>query len=108
MSLLAPPIAFAIVLAVVQCSALLLKRLAARKSRPADGTGKAYACGEESPSTMIQPDYARVLPVAFFFTILHVVALVVATIPVGSMPETFIDLVFIFSAVVGLTVIFRG
>ena len=32
----------------------------------------------------VQPDYGQFFPFAFFFTILHVVALMVATVPAGT------------------------
>jgi NADH-quinone oxidoreductase subunit A len=55
---------------------------------------------------MIQPDYSQFFPFAFFFTVLHVVALVIATIPVA--PDTItIALVYILVASVGLLTLLR-
>ena len=71
-TLFAPPIAFALVLVAALCLSWALSRLAIRKSTPASGTTKPYACGEDSPTHMAQPNYTQFLPFAIFFTILHV------------------------------------
>jgi NADH-quinone oxidoreductase subunit A len=53
------------------------------KTKIISGKLKAYACGEDIPGRFVQPTY-HVFYIAFFFTILHVSVLVVATIPKGS------------------------
>ncbi len=44
---------------------------------------KNYACGEDYPGGRIQQSY-NFFHVAFFFTVLHVGALLIATAPVGN------------------------
>ncbi len=44
---------------------------------------KNYACGEDYPGGKIQQSY-NFFHVAFFFTVLHVGALLIATAPVGN------------------------
>jgi hypothetical protein len=89
----------------------LLGRLA--PSRRGGGEGlKPYACGEDKPDHMIQPDYGQFLPFAFFFTILHVVALTVATAggaAAGGLTAAAmaIAIVYILGAVVGLVILYR-
>lgn len=54
--------------------------LLAPKTNIIGGKLKAYACGEDIPGRFVQPTY-QLFYVAFFFTILHVSVLVVATVP---------------------------
>jgi NADH-quinone oxidoreductase subunit A len=77
---LQPPLAFLIMLGA--CGLLLagMRRLSGGRQRLTE----PYACGEELATHMIQPDYGQFLPFAFFFTILHVMALMAATIPVQT------------------------
>ena len=104
-SLLSPPIAFVIVLAAVWVFAFGLSRLALI------GTGakglEPYACGEDVTDHMIRPDYGQFLPFAIFFTLLHVTALVVATVPAVTLPSLFMAIVYLLGAVVALTVLYR-
>lgn len=51
-------------------------------SRQAKYKFEAYACGEEAPKEKVQQSY-DFFHVAFFFTILHVGALLIATAPMG-------------------------
>ena len=84
--LLSPPMAFAVILlAAVRPVAGVLSRLRASTAQaPRPGMTKPYACGEDVPDHMIQPDYGQFFPFAFFFTILHVVALMVTTVPAAT------------------------
>lgn len=105
---LSPPVAFAIMLAVMALMAVAFKALTF-KAPLGPGATKPYACGEES-NPMIQPDYRQFFPFAFFFTVLHVVALMVTTLPpldgVG-LGALMIGSVYILGAVVGLVVLYR-
>lgn len=105
--LLTPPLAFIIVLAV---SIFLLKVSSCFSARGKDTTGegrKGYACGEDFSNHLIQPDYSQFFPFAFFFTILHVVALTIATVPVENMTTFAIAVVYIGGAVIGLSILLR-
>jgi hypothetical protein len=105
---LLPPVALGILLLAVGALSLMLSRLAFRSpTAQAAGMTMPYSCGETLPTHMIQPDYAQFFPFAFFFTILHVVALMVTTVP-SEIASTFvIAIVYILGAVVGLTVLYR-
>jgi NADH:ubiquinone oxidoreductase subunit 3 (subunit A) len=111
--LLSPPVAFVILLGVGGLLYWCLGRLAP-KTRGAGEEGlKPYSCGEEMPSHMIQPNYGQFLPFAFFFTILHVVALMVTTAAgaatAGLTAAAFlIAAVYVVGAVVGLVVLYRN
>ncbi len=104
--LLSPPVAFVVMLAVVLLFAWAVKGLALKPKVHPDGLTKSYACGEDIPDAMIQPDYGQFVPFAFFFTILHVVALVVTTAPVAGSVAFVLAVGYILCAVVGLTVLY--
>lgn len=80
--LLSPPIAFLIFLALSFGLSAFSKRIAAR-GVDSDIKQSAYACGEDVEENQAQPDYTEFFKFAFFFTIIHVIALVVATDPGG-------------------------
>lgn len=80
--LLAPPVVFLIYLALSVLMSYFSKRIAA-KGTDTPGKTKSYACGEDMVVNRAQPDYSQFFQFAFFFTIMHVVVLVVATDPSG-------------------------
>jgi NADH:ubiquinone oxidoreductase subunit 3 (subunit A) len=105
--LYAPPLAFLIVLAAVMALFLLSNRCASPKRKDAGASQKAYACGEDFKGHMIQPDYSQFFPFAFFFTILHVVALVIATVPAEDLGTFAVAAVYVVGAVMGLVILLR-
>ena len=105
--ILTPPIAFLIILAA---SMLLLRALKGLsfKCKPEDkACPKAYGCGEDVPSSLIQPDYSAFFPFAFLFTILHVVALMVTTVPVATAGSFAIAVIYVLGAITALFILFR-
>ena len=111
--LLTPPVVFIAVLVAALFCAYVLSKLALKpKSVPA-GLTKEYSCGEDIKTHMIQPDYSQFFPFAFYFTILHVVALMIATVPTMSIAtmatmQTFmIAVVYILGAIIGLFVLYK-
>jgi NADH-quinone oxidoreductase subunit A len=68
---------------------------------------KAYSCGEEFSGHLIQPDYSQFFPFAFFFTVLHVVAMVVATIPAQTQGVLAMAIVYVIGAIIGLLILLR-
>jgi len=80
--LLSPPVTFGIYLLICAGITFLCKRLAAR-GRDSKKKETSYACGEDMQENQGQPDYSEFFKFAFFFTIMHVVVLVVATDPGG-------------------------
>lgn len=80
--IISPPVAFVILLAL--CAGILaVSKLLAARGKDAKNKLNAYACGEDMQENQAQPDYAQFFKFAFFFTIMHVVALMVATEPNG-------------------------
>ena len=105
--LLSPPAVFVIILLIVICISSMLSKLAFKPKKLVDGLTKPYACGEDILSHMIQPDYTQFFPFAFYFTILHVVALMIALVPVETLETLVIAVIYIFGAIIGLTVLYR-
>jgi hypothetical protein len=107
--LLLPPVAFLIALVVM---ALQLRGLAVfsggLKPPTKPGAYRSYGCGEDVKNPRVQPDYSQFFPFAFFFTIMHVVALIVATIPLGSLPAIGLAALYLIGAVIGLLILFRS
>lgn len=101
--LLSPLIAFLILLAVFIIFTFVTKGLAP-KGAESFGKGESYAGGENVKSHKAQPDYRQFFPFAFFFTIMHVVVLIVATVPKALAPLSF---VYIFVAILALLILFR-
>ncbi len=105
--LLSPPMAFIIVLGAVLCLSFALAKLAFKPQRRVEGLTKPYACGEDVGDIMIQPDYSQFFPFAFYFTILHVVALMIAAVPAATIETFLIAVIYIVGAIIGLMVLYR-
>jgi NADH:ubiquinone oxidoreductase subunit 3 (subunit A) len=105
--LLWSPVAFLVLLG----AAAAFYRLLGVLSLPSTGTGggklKAYACGEDVAENRVQPDYTQFFPFAFFFTIMHVFALIVATVPGASLPAVGMAVGYVVAAAIGLFILFR-
>lgn len=102
-NILTPPIAFLILLAAAYLISLSSNMLAA-KGLESGGKNKAYACGENVADNKAQPDYSQFFPFAFFFTIMHVLVLIVATAPKGVIG---LPLLYIGAGIIALFVLFR-
>ncbi len=105
--LLWPPVAFLLILALTLLKLRALTLLAPAKRRRPDGQLKAYSCGETMPENRAQPDYAQFFPFAFFFTIMHVLALVVATVPAHDWSAIQIAAGYLICSAIGLFILFR-
>lgn len=101
--LLSPPVAFTIIIFTFLLVAYLSKFIAAKGTASA-GKGEAYASGEDVKLHKVQPDYRQFFPFAFFFTIMHVVVLIVATVPKEISPLAF---VYIAVAILALFILLR-
>jgi NADH-quinone oxidoreductase subunit A len=107
--LLLPPVAFGLVLGSVwlQSRGLDAFRLPPPAGRAHLGKRKPYACGEDVPDHKAHPDYSQFFVFAFFFTVMHVVALVVATVPRGEREAAWLAAGFLACAAVALFKLFR-
>jgi len=105
-----PPIAFGIVLLLVAGMSLYMRSLAFRGLpgvAPAAGSLKSYACGEDMEENSFSPDYSQFFSFAFFFSIMHVVVLMIATMPSAKLAELFMPALYIVGALVGLVSLLR-
>lgn len=104
--LLLPPVIFIILLVFISLLSYLFSKCAFKKKGGQTESSKtAYSCGEEFTEHLIQPDYSRFFPFAFFFTLLHVVALVIATVPTETAGTFAISVVYVLGAVIGLFIL---
>jgi len=104
---LIPPVAFLFIFCVVLFVSYVLGRWAFFREKPSQEGRKAYACGEDFSQHLIQPDYSQFFPFAFFFTILHVVALMIATVPVGNGGLSALPVIYCLGAIIGLVILLR-
>jgi len=105
--ILTPPVAFIIVLAATMLISAFLSKLSFKARKEERSSATSYSCGEEGMSPLIQPDYSQFFPFAFFFTILHVTALIVATVPIETLESFSIAIVYLAGAVTALFILFR-
>ena len=106
--LLMPPVTFIIVLLSVLALAYVLSLVSFKRKDQGTEIGKSYACGEETVTNLAQPDYSQFFPFAFFFTILHVVTLIITTAPIKTMQSFAIAVIYVLGAIAGLFILFRG
>ena len=105
--LLSPPVAFILIMLAALLCAYVLSKLAMKPKKIPAGLTQEYSCGEDIKTHMIQPDYTQFFPFAFYFTILHVVALMIATVPMATIQTFMIAVVYILGAIVGLFVLYK-
>ncbi len=67
----------------------------APKLNPGGGKLAQYACGEDFPAKKLQVGYKLFFYAALFFTIMHVAALVAATIPGGNMAFALLGVLYL-------------
>lgn len=101
--LLTPPVVFIIYL-IISYLISNISRINAAKGEALPYKEEPYACGEDVAEQRIQPDYNQFFPFAFFFTIMHVVSLVISTAPphVIALP-----LIYLITALVAIFILFR-
>jgi NADH-quinone oxidoreductase subunit A len=76
-------VAFLLFTGIAALIYLLGKRMAPKLNK-AGGKLTTYACGEDIPGVKIQFGYRLFFFIALFFTIMHVAALMIATVPAGK------------------------
>ena len=80
--LLSPPVAFIVLLGVCLAFSGISKRLAP-KGKDTQRKLQSYACGETMEQNQAQPEYSEFFKFALFFTVMHVITLVVTSDPGG-------------------------
>jgi NADH-quinone oxidoreductase subunit A len=105
--LLVPPVALTLLVMVVWALSGAAGTLSFKRKGARGALDKPYAGGENIGTHRVQIDYGQFFPFAFFFTILHVVTLVVATSPARNLQGLAISLIYIMGAMLGLVILFR-
>ena len=100
--ILSPPIVFIILLLCGVFFSLMVSYLAPR-SIPTEER-MSLICGQRNVDHMVSPDYEQFFPFAFFFTIMHVLVLVVATAPKDSIT---LPLIYVGAGILSLLILFR-
>jgi hypothetical protein len=103
MVLFAPPTIFLMFFTLFFLGSRLLSRYSLRGIKGGNKTD-SYACGQRNIENYINPDYSEFFPFAFFFTIMHVLVLVVATAPRDAL---LLPITFIISSILSMVIIFR-
>lgn len=101
---LSPPITMVLLVFV----GLGLSYFAATLAAPghaSDRKFESYACGQRDIDHNVSPDYGQFFPFAFFFTIMHVLVLIVATAPKGALT---LPLLYVATGVLALLILFRN
>ena len=106
--ILLPPVAFVIVLVLMslQLTSMGFVSFPKKLTRLAPGKNKPYACGHDMDHR-VRPDYSQFFHFAFFFTLMHVVALVVATVPGRSISAACLARLYLVASAIGLFVLYR-
>jgi hypothetical protein len=107
MLLLLPPVALTLLVIVVWLLSTASGALAFKRKGDRGALDKPYAGGETIEKHRVQIDYGQFFPFAFFFTILHVVTLVVATSPARTLQGMAISVIYVLGALLGLFILFR-
>jgi len=100
---LSPPI----VLIILILTGLFLSYMVSSLAAPGVASERkfeSYACGQRNVTHNVSPDYNQFFPFAFFFTIMHVLVLVVATAPKDALT---LPLIYVAAGVLSLMIIFR-
>ncbi len=104
---LLPPVALTLLVIVVWLLSAASGTLAFKRKGDRGALDKPYAGGETIEKHRVQIDYGQFFPFAFFFTILHVVTLVVATSPARTLQGMAISVIYVLGALLGLFILFR-
>ncbi|MCL2485303.1 MAG: NADH-quinone oxidoreductase subunit A [Endomicrobia bacterium] len=106
--LIYPPIAFFVIFIFLIILSHFTDKMSFKNSKNPSGKTKAYACGEDVKDHRIKPNYVEFFPVAFFFTIMHVITLMIATTPEKILKSSLgIIALFVITAYLSILIIFR-
>ncbi len=107
MLIIMPPAVFILLIVFFLVLSYFTEKLSYKNPDNPEGKTKAYACGEDVKNHRIRPNYAEFFPLAFFFTIMHVIALMIATSPEKIASSLAIAILFIITAFLSILIIFR-
>ena len=103
--LITTPVIFLVFLLSLGLLSIYLKRKA-DKTPSGKHAFDPYACGqsEDAVSQYVNPNFRRMFYLAFFFTIMHVLVMIVATAPAG---HTLMPVVYIVVGALAMLILFR-
>ncbi len=104
---LLPPVALTLMVLIVWGLSSASRTLSFKRKEARGALDKPYAGGEDVQRHRFQPDYSQFFPFAFFFTILHVVTLIVATSPARTLESFATAVIYVLGALLGLFILFR-
>lgn len=105
--LILPPAVFIILVLFLLIVSYFTEKISYKNPDNAEGKTKAYACGEDVKEHRIRPNYSEFFPFAFFFTIMHVITLMIATSPESILNSLATAILFIIVAFLSILIIFR-
>lgn len=106
--LLEPPVAFIVLFFVIFIFSKVLAKISFKTQKGSESSRKSYACGEPNYNNMAQPDYSEFFPFAFFFTLAHVAALIMTTVPMQTVKTFGLAIFYVMAAVLGLYILLRS
>lgn len=98
-----PPIVFLMFIVLFLAGSKYFSLYSHRNAARVQGL-ESYACGQRDVRHYVNPDYRQFFPFAFFFTIMHVLALVVAT---ASYEALLMPVVYIAAGILAMIIIFK-
>jgi NADH-quinone oxidoreductase subunit A len=103
-----PPVAFLIVFILTILLLGFSRSIAFVNKKASPDSKKPYACGENVLRHRYRPDYKQFFAFAFFFTIMHVTALIIACLPRETISSMSLAILYILGAVTALFILFRS
>ena len=104
-ALVSTPVVFLLFLLVLALLSIYLKRKA-DKTPGGKHSVDPYACGQskDAVSQYVNPNFKRMFYLAFFFTVMHVLVMIVATAPAG---HTLMPVAYICVGILAMLILFR-
>lgn len=104
-ALISTPVVFLSFLLLLALLSIYLKRKA-DKTPAGKHSVDPYACGQakDAVSQYVNPNFRRMFYLAFFFTVMHVLVMIVATAPKG---HTLMPVAYICVGVLAMLILFR-
>ena len=104
-ALISTPVVFLTFLLLLAVLSIYLKRKA-DKTPAGKHSVDPYACGQskDTVSQYVNPNFRRMFYLAFFFTVMHVLVMIVATAPKG---HTLFPVAYIGVGVLAMLMLFR-
>jgi NADH:ubiquinone oxidoreductase subunit 3 (subunit A) len=99
----APPVVFLMFVVIFLICTKGVSRYSYKNAQRDHGLD-AYACGQQNVQGYVNPDYSQFFPFAFFYTIMHVLVLMVATAPYDA---PLLPIVYIASGILAMVIIFK-